>query len=106
LTNIEYKKLCDQELVTHAFIYLEDQRSGELWFHVTLGKNVPFQQKKSWAQWSTPVIPAREGSINKRIVVQASLGKKRDPVFKITRAERGWRHGSSSRVPAFKESKH
>jgi hypothetical protein len=34
------------------------------------------------------VIPAMQGSINRKIVVQAGLGKKRDPISKITRAER------------------
>jgi hypothetical protein len=31
---------------------------------------------------------------NRRIMVQASLGKKQDPISKI-----GWSHGSSGRVP-------
>jgi hypothetical protein len=34
-----------------------------------------------------PVIPDTVGSINRRIVVQARLGKKRDPNSKITRAK-------------------
>jgi hypothetical protein len=35
-----------------------------------------------------PVIPATAGSINRRIVVKASLGKKGDPISKITREKR------------------
>jgi hypothetical protein len=38
--------------------------------------------------WSTPDIPATVGSINRRIIVQAGLGKKQDSISKITRAKR------------------
>jgi hypothetical protein len=34
------------------------------------------------------VIPATEGSINGRILVQAASGKKQEPVSKITRIKR------------------
>jgi hypothetical protein len=39
----------------------------------------------SLAWWHSAVIHATAGSIN-RIVVQVDLGKKRDPISKITRA--------------------
>jgi hypothetical protein len=29
-----------------------------------------------WMQWPTPVIPVMQGSTNRKIVIQASLGKK------------------------------
>jgi hypothetical protein len=46
-------------------------------------------QKKSCAWWFVPEIPARAGSINKwQITVPASLGKKQDPISKITREKR------------------
>jgi hypothetical protein len=35
-----------------------------------------------------PVISAIAGSINRKILVQASLGKKQDPISKITREKR------------------
>jgi hypothetical protein len=43
---------------------------------------------KSWAWWHMPVISAIAGSINRKILVQASLGKKQDPISKITREKR------------------
>jgi hypothetical protein len=42
-------------------------------------------------------------SINRRIAVQTSMSKKQDPFSKITRVKRGWRHGSSSRVPPLRK---
>jgi hypothetical protein len=35
-----------------------------------------------------PAISVTARSINRRIVIQASLGKKQDPVSKLTRAKR------------------
>jgi hypothetical protein len=35
-----------------------------------------------------PVIPSTAGSVNKRIAVQSGLGKKQEPIFKRTTAER------------------
>jgi hypothetical protein len=35
-----------------------------------------------------PVILAANGSINRRLMVQAGLGKEQDPICKITRAKR------------------
>jgi hypothetical protein len=35
------------------------------------------------------------------ITVQAALGKKQDPISKVTRAKKGWRCGSSGRLPAW-----
>jgi hypothetical protein len=37
----------------------------------------PISTGKSWVGWSAPVIPAMAGSINRRIAVQTSLGKKK-----------------------------
>jgi hypothetical protein len=54
----------------------------------------------SWAQWHTLVLPATVRSINRRIKVQVSLGKKWDPILKTTKEEKGWRCGSSGRAPA------
>jgi hypothetical protein len=34
------------------------------------------------------------------IEILASLGKKEDPISKIMRAKKGWRHGSRSMAPA------
>jgi hypothetical protein len=36
----------------------------------------PHLDRKSLVWWRAPGIPATEGSINRRIAVQASLGKK------------------------------
>jgi hypothetical protein len=41
------------------------------------------------------------GSQN-RMAVQISLGKKQEPISKITRGKRGWSHGSCSREPPSK----
>jgi hypothetical protein len=35
---------------------------------------------KKLAWWQIPVVPATAGSINRRIAVQVSLGKKQDPI--------------------------
>jgi hypothetical protein len=35
-----------------------------------------------WAQWCVPVIPAMQGSKNRRITGQASLGTEGDPNLK------------------------
>jgi hypothetical protein len=43
--------------------------------------------EKSWVWWGTPVIPATVKNMKKEDVVQACLGKKQDPVSKITRVK-------------------
>jgi hypothetical protein len=47
----------------------------------------PHLNRKTCVWWHMPVNPATVRSINK-IVVQAGLGKKQDPISKITRAKR------------------
>jgi hypothetical protein len=42
--------------------------------------------EKSWAWWCVPVIPAMVLSIS-RIMRQACLGKKQDPISKITQPQ-------------------
>jgi hypothetical protein len=44
--------------------------------------------RKGWIGWCMPIIPSTAGSINTRTAVQAGPGEKRDPISKITRAER------------------
>jgi hypothetical protein len=39
-------------------------------------------------QWQKPVISATQGSTNRSMVVQASLGIKQDPISNITKAQR------------------
>jgi hypothetical protein len=46
------------------------------------------------------LIPVTIESINKRITVQASLGKKQDPISKINRAKKTGGSGSNDRMPA------
>jgi hypothetical protein len=48
----------------------------------------PILKEKSWAWWYTFVIPATSGSINRRIMVQIGLGKKQEPISKLTIAKR------------------
>jgi hypothetical protein len=51
------------------------------------------------ARWGgAPVIPAMQGSVNRRIAVQDGLGIKRDPVPKITNAKRA---GDVTQVAGF-----
>jgi hypothetical protein len=47
----------------------------------------PISTEKNWARWHMPVILAMARSINRRTEVQASLGKKRDPISNTTRAK-------------------
>jgi hypothetical protein len=54
---------------------------------------------KSWMWWCVhTVIPTTKVSTNRRIVVQAGLGKKQDPISRKNR-KKDWRYGSS-RMPA------
>jgi hypothetical protein len=48
----------------------------------------PISTVKTWAWWCIALIPATAGSINRRIAVHASLGKKQDSISKITIAKR------------------
>jgi hypothetical protein len=56
----------------------------------------PISMEKSWAWWCVPVIPAMVLSIS-RIMRQACLGKKQDPISKITQPQQKkkkcWNHG-------------
>jgi hypothetical protein len=48
-----------------------------------------------------PVIAAMKGSTNRRIVVQAGLGIKQDPISKITNTKKGqWGSSLNDRAPA------
>jgi hypothetical protein len=40
-----------------------------------------------WAQWPILVIPAVQGSMNRRIAVQANLDIKRDSIIKIPKTK-------------------
>jgi hypothetical protein len=40
------------------------------------------------------------GNTNRRIPVEAGLGKKKNPILKITNCKKGWQSSSSSRAPA------
>jgi hypothetical protein len=44
--------------------------------------------------------PGCAGRINKRIMIQAGLGKNMRPCPKITNAKKDWGHGSRGRTPA------
>jgi hypothetical protein len=47
-----------------------------------------------------PVIPAIQGSTNRKILVQTSLGLKRGLISRVTNAKKGWQCGLGSRSPA------
>jgi hypothetical protein len=51
------------------------------------GLQDPISLEKSWVWWHVPVIPAITVNLNRKIAVQASLGKKQDLISKITRAK-------------------
>jgi ABC-type microcin C transport system permease subunit YejE len=54
----------------------------------------------SWALWHISVTTATEGSINKTIVVQAGLVKKKmRPYLKNNKTKKAWQLGSNSEVP-------
>jgi hypothetical protein len=44
--------------------------------------------QKSWKGWSLPVTQVMVQSMRKRIIIQATLGKKQKPISKITRVQR------------------
>jgi hypothetical protein len=52
--------------------------------------------------WCRPVIPATAESINRRIIVQAHPGKKRDPISKVTTAKQA---GSMTQALKYMSSK-
>jgi hypothetical protein len=73
-------------------------RTRGLQFKTSLGKKVheiPFQQKKTGCGHA-PIIPAMIGSIKWGITVQAILGKKCDPISRITRVK--WTEGVAQAV--------
>jgi hypothetical protein len=47
-----------------------------------------------------PVIPKTVESVSRSVTIEASLGKKRDPISKDNPSKTGWRCGSSSKMPA------
>jgi hypothetical protein len=53
-------------------------RLGELQFRVSPGKKFsrPSLNRKSWAWWHTPVIPATAESINRRVRFRLAQAKK------------------------------
>jgi hypothetical protein len=57
--------------------------------------------ERTQAWWPIPIIPAMAENIKQeeQIVVQADLAKKPDTVSKIIE-KKGWKHGSSGRVPS------
>jgi hypothetical protein len=55
--------------------------------------NIPFQTIKDWVQWLVPVIPVRQGSINRRVLLQAGLGIMYDPNPRNNQSKKGWGHG-------------
>jgi hypothetical protein len=57
-----------------------------------------------WAWWCTPVIPVTQGSTNRRIVVQASLGVKKDLILKTTSMKRA-AQGSEFNPPVRQKKK-
>jgi hypothetical protein len=61
-----------------------------LQFQASTGKKLQDpSQKKKLAWWHMAVIPATTGSINRRIIIKTSPGKKKcKPISKITRAKR------------------
>jgi hypothetical protein len=68
-------------------------RSGGSWFQHSQDKKFA-KPHLNIKDWHKPIIPTTAGNINRRIAVQSRLGKKQDPISK------GWRHGSSDRMPA------
>jgi hypothetical protein len=62
----------------------EDHSLGSVWTKVSQD---PISTN-GWVWWYTTVTPARWGSTNKRIVVQASHDIKQDSTSKITNAKR------------------
>jgi hypothetical protein len=48
----------------------------------------PRTKKKNWAWWYASIIPATAGSINRRIMDQASLGEKARPSLKNNQSKR------------------
>jgi hypothetical protein len=57
----------------------EDRGSRPTW---ASSVREPISTNKSWAQWCLSIIPAMQGGINRRISVQARLGRKQDPSSK------------------------
>jgi hypothetical protein len=65
----------------------------------------PSQWKKEDRYSGAPVFPVTAGSIDRRIVVQASLNEKQDAISKITRRKKARRRGSNSIAPASQGTK-
>jgi hypothetical protein len=69
--------------------YFGTLRSREPWLKASSGKKfkIPTQQKKSGCD-GAPVIPARVGSTNKSITIQASQGINTRPCLKNNKSKR------------------
>jgi hypothetical protein len=50
-----------------------------------------------------PVIPAITGNVNRRIAVQASLGKNVRPYLKKNDSKEGWKYGLSGRASVWQD---
>jgi hypothetical protein len=73
---------------------------GRLPFKTRSGKEfTDLISTSGWAQWHVPVIPAMQGSRNKRVTVQVVLSIKQDPISKSTDRKMGWWSGLSGRAP-------
>jgi hypothetical protein len=60
----------------------------------------PISREKIWAFWHTPIIPATMVKSIKQDLNLGQLGQKVRPYLKNNQRKKGWKHGSSSRVPA------
>jgi hypothetical protein len=60
------------------------------------------EKKRAWRQWLTPVILATQEAEIRRIKIQSQTQTNisRDPISKIPNTKKGWRSGSSDKVPA------
>jgi hypothetical protein len=68
-------------------------RLGGSWFQASPGEgggiwetSISMGKRRAWL--CVPIIPAMAGSVNRRLMVQAGLGKKRHPISKIIRAKK------------------
>jgi hypothetical protein len=61
----------------------------------------PISTEKKFSIAAHAYHPSSMGSINRRVIVQIGPSKKQDCISKITSAKKGWKSGSSNRVPAW-----
>jgi hypothetical protein len=69
------------------------------WLKKKKGQNKSNKQARNW--WLTPIILATQEAESRRIKFQSQpeANSSRDPISKISNTKKGWRTGSSSRVP-------